>query len=320
MPQVSVILSVYNGEKYLRQAIDSVLAQSFTDFELWLVDDGSTDNSWCVIQSYSDPRIRPLQQENQGVAAAKNAALFGASGRYTAIIDADDWWAPDKLEKQVSLMESDPGITVSGTFVQVVDESGAPLYMEKKQCDPGLIKAGLKHKNQFTHSSVIFRTELAKQCGGYYEKARQYLVDYKLLYQLDALGNSTHIPEALTYYRIVPGSLSTKNDPPRFHEIVHNTLQRGHILDEELEELRQMKAREKRHPAVRKAGYHYYLGRVFLFYNFNRSRALKHFLRALAIWPWHIRSWIYAGMALLWPQRLIQWFYRRYFANSEYML
>ena len=121
MPEVSVIMSVYNGEPYLKDAIKSVLEQSFRDFEFLIVDDGSTDNSVKSIESFKDPRIKLIRQKNTGVAKAKNRALEIAGGKWTAIIDSDDIWYPSKLEKQLQFFEENPDFTYLGHFDMIQD-------------------------------------------------------------------------------------------------------------------------------------------------------------------------------------------------------
>ena len=118
MPLVSVIMPVYNGEKYLAEAIDSILVQTFTDFELLIVDDGSQDNSAEIIRSYvkRDSRIRFFQQEqNEGSANARNRGIANAKGEFIAAMDCDDVSLPERLQKQVDFLESHPEIGALGT-------------------------------------------------------------------------------------------------------------------------------------------------------------------------------------------------------------
>ena len=129
-PAVSVVMPVYNAGPYLREAVESVLGQSFGDLELLCCDDGSTDDSWAVLEGYAaeDPRLRPTRGAgNLGAAEARNVLIRAARGRYLAFLDADDWWMPDKLERQGAFMR-DTGSVFSFTPYEVhnTDLDGAP--------------------------------------------------------------------------------------------------------------------------------------------------------------------------------------------------
>lgn len=320
MPEVSVIMSVYNGEPYLKDAIKSVLEQSFMDFEFLIVDDGSRDNSVKTIESFDDPRIKLIRQENTGVARAKNRALEVARGKWTAIIDSDDIWYLSKLEKQLQFLKENPDFVLAGTFSEIIDKDGHFLYIKKEKTDPQKLKEAFEEKNQFMHSSVIFSTSIARNEGGYYEKVRQYFVDYMLLYQISRHGKITNLAEPLIKYRIVPNSLSAKNDPPEFHRIVRNTLKRGSITEDEYQLLQDIKARKNHNPEWRMANYHYYLGRVFLFYRFDRTLAMYHLGQAVRIYPRFKKAWVFYLMSMTMPKGMITWMYRKYFGDSENML
>src|ERR1039458_5312287 len=124
-PAVSVIMPVYNGEKFLRTAVDSVLWQTFEDWELVVVDDASTDSTPDILADYRDPRIRVLRNEtNRKPAACANRGLAGASGRYIARLDADDVWLPDRLAVQLRYLEAHPEVTLVGSAAHLIDEAG----------------------------------------------------------------------------------------------------------------------------------------------------------------------------------------------------
>lgn len=124
MPQVTVVIPAYNAMTYLPETVSSVLAQSFTDFEVLIINDGSTDHIQAWPATLSDLRIRLISQENQGLPAARNTGIREAKGKYIAFLDADDLWAPTKLEKQVHCLQADSTIGVVYTWTILVDESG----------------------------------------------------------------------------------------------------------------------------------------------------------------------------------------------------
>ena len=139
MPLVSVVMPVYNVEQYIEQAVWSVIDQSYGNFELIIVDDQSPDNSIELIkQKYNDVRIRIIQQKNRGLAGARNTGIRHANGDYIALLDSDDFWQADKLEKQIKLMQANPQCGVSFSASLFVDEAGESLdrlQAPKKKAD-----------------------------------------------------------------------------------------------------------------------------------------------------------------------------------------
>jgi glycosyltransferase involved in cell wall biosynthesis len=124
-PKVSVVMSVYNGEKYLCEAIDSILNQTFENFEFLIVNDGSTDRTLEILQSYRDPRIKVINNErNIGLTASLNKGLKIAKGEYVARMDADDVSFPHRLEQQKAFLDRNPRVAMVGSWAEVIDESG----------------------------------------------------------------------------------------------------------------------------------------------------------------------------------------------------
>lgn len=127
MKKVSVIIPVYKVEKYVAATVESVLAQTYKNFELLIIDDGSPDKSIEICQQFTDHRIRIIRQENRGVAAARNTGIRHAQGEYLAFLDADDLWTPEKLAKHIEHLENSPAVGVSFCRSAFIDESGEPL-------------------------------------------------------------------------------------------------------------------------------------------------------------------------------------------------
>lgn len=144
-PKVSIIMPVYNRGRYLRQAIESVLSQTFQDFELILVDDGSTDNSRAIIKEYpeKDKRIRyAFHEKNRGVSAARNTALSMAQGEWIAIIDSDDAWHPERLEKLLEIIEE--GVFVTDDMLLCFDREGSLIPYKRHFASCGIRSYGEK--------------------------------------------------------------------------------------------------------------------------------------------------------------------------------
>jgi len=177
-PKISVIMSVYNSEKYLREAIESVLNQTFTDFEFIIVNDGSTDNSPKIIKSHNDERIRIINNEkNIGLTKSLNKALKQGKGEYIARQDADDVSLPNRFEMQVKYLESHPEVVLLGTSFYLIDETGEITKKYVVLAKP-TIKDLIK-ENQFSHGSVMVKKEIVDKLGGYNELFR-YSQDYEL--------------------------------------------------------------------------------------------------------------------------------------------
>lgn len=204
-PFVSILLPVYNGEQYLTEALDSVLSQSYTHFELLIINDASTDNTQDILDAYAgkDNRITLYNNgSNFGVAKSLNILLKQAKGSYIARIDADDIWLPGKLEKQIIYLESHPGIYLLGTAKQTIDEQGKLLKgKEKSIFSPEDIKKNILKGNLFCHSSVVFRREILDTIG-YYNENYKNTEDYEYWLRVISTFKVEIFPEVLTCYRL----------------------------------------------------------------------------------------------------------------------
>jgi len=202
-PLVSVIMTVYNGEKYVAAAIESILAQTFTDYEFLIVDDGSGDRSGEIIRSFAenDDRIRFIQFErNLGGANARNHSMMLSSGEYIAAMDCDDVCLPERLGKQVDFLRNNPAIGVLGAGAQVVDEDLGPLYRFDLPEQHALIVFNLFVGSFLIHPTVMMRRELLESVGGY-EPSRRTAVDAELWSRLMWRTRFANLPDRLLLYR-----------------------------------------------------------------------------------------------------------------------
>jgi len=173
---VSILLPVYNGERFLSEAIHSVINQNIQNWELIIINDGSADSSAEIATEFSkmDERIKVFEKEHSGVAKSLNFGLGKATGLYIARIDSDDIWLPEKLEYQVNCLNENPGLFLIGSSVIMIDEAGLPLREQKGfnnrlTLSSPTIRNRLLRNNLFCHSSVIFRYELINIVGKYHE-------------------------------------------------------------------------------------------------------------------------------------------------------
>jgi glycosyltransferase involved in cell wall biosynthesis len=202
-PRVSVVTCAYNGERFLDQAIESILAQTYADFEYIVVDDASTDGSSGVIARYAgrDARLIALRNPlNLNPSGALNQALQVARGEYLAVLDQDDLAHPERLARQVAFLDTHPEVGVVGAQVLMIDPGGRPLRPMAFPTTAGLSRWQILFGSPVLHSAAMMRRALVVQAGGYSEK-QWYVNDYLLLAALLPSTAITNLPDQLTFYR-----------------------------------------------------------------------------------------------------------------------
>ena len=240
-PSVSVVLSVYNGEAYLRSALDSILAQTFRDFEVVCIDDGATDSSPAILAEYAerDDRVRVLTQENQGLSAALNRGLSEARGDLIARMDQDDLSHPERFERMVAVFEHEPDTALVSCNLQIIDGDGQPRRVYDAARDQDLAGWFLLFFNHVGgHSQVMYRRDAALDAGSY-DLAELHTQDYGLWCRLSERGTVRILPEALQSYRFHSASLSRTRRGEQMHYTalvaqrhIENTLGSAPSLDE----------------------------------------------------------------------------------------
>ena len=213
IPLVSVVMSVYNGEKYLREAIDSILNQTFKDFEFIIINDGSTDDTLKIIKSYKDPRIMLTSRENKGLVASLNEGIERARGKYIARMDADDISVSERLQLQVEYLESNPCVGLVGSQVALVGGNGKIINpLISRPVDNKDIRLLLGYGTVITHVAVLFKKELIGKVGGYDEK--YYLAeDHDLWCRMAEVTKVHSLPRVLVYIRTLVEGVSLSGAP-----------------------------------------------------------------------------------------------------------
>lgn len=206
MPAVSVIMPVYNAGGYLRDAVDSILGQTFRDFELLAIDDGSTDGSAAILGSYTDPRVRVLRNEdNRGLVYTANRGLDEARGEYAAIMHADDIALPHRLEAQVRFLERNSGVGVIGSWYRTF---GDRSQLVRPYADHERIAAALLFNAALGHPTVMFRGSLLRATGERYAAEELPAEDWGMWVRLARRTRLANIPDPLLRYRVHPASVT----------------------------------------------------------------------------------------------------------------
>ncbi len=211
-PLVSIVIAAYNAERFLANTIESALAQTYRNFEVCVVDDGSTDDSGVLIESFArrDGRVRIQRQPNRGQAAAKNAGIAMARGSLIAFLDADDMWLPQKLERQVPAM-ADPNVGVCYTDAMFIDERGVLFSRPRPVYYSGRITRRLFLDNFIHFPSTVVKRECFERCGAF-DESLPMGIDWDLWLRISTEYDFVCVPEALLKYRVWPGQMSTKLD------------------------------------------------------------------------------------------------------------
>ncbi len=276
-PPISVLMPVYNAGPYLAEAVESVLAQTFDDFEFIAVDDGSTDRSLATLRRYAtrDPRLRVLSRPNTGIVGALNDGLAVAGGEFIARMDADDVCEPGRFAAQLRYLQTHPDLVAIGCGATMVDPAGRALKAFKPQTDPDLIREGLIAATDIgiIHPTLLVRRAVLERVGGYQQEYK-LVEDFDLFQRLLDEGDLGNLPEPLLRYR--QHAASTNG--------THHVLQRQ-LMDRCLTEHRLRRGlppleRPLEHPPVNQKGDQEILWAYWAVEGGHRWTALRHALRA----------------------------------------
>ena len=210
-PIVTVLMPVYNGQKYIREAIDSILTQTFSNFELLIINDGSTDDSCQIIQSYTDPRIRLVQNEtNLKLIETLNKGIKLSRGQYIARMDCDDKSMSERLAKQIAFMETHLDVGILGTGFCIIDSKGKPSRKVVFPLEHHSLCWDLCFYSPICHPSILIRKNVLLQVGGY-DPEKLHVEDYDLWYRLSKKTKLANLPDILLYLRKHELNISSKN-------------------------------------------------------------------------------------------------------------
>ncbi len=207
-PTVSVVMAACNAAKTIAEAIDSILRQTWQDLELIVINDGSTDATESVINSFHDRRIRLISNErNAGLAISLQRGTGAAMGRFIARMDADDLSHPQRLEKQLAFLDGQPRVGFAGTSIDLIDEQSRVFDQRLRPATDEFLQRELLIWNPFCHGSVIIRTELLRAAGGY-DASFPSAMDFDLWLRLTEHSCAAIMPDVLYSWRIRPDSMT----------------------------------------------------------------------------------------------------------------
>ena len=308
--KITVLMPAYNAGKYIREAIGSVLQQTHKNFELLIVNDGSTDNTVSVVLSFNDPRIVLVNKEHQGIAQALNTGLRLAEGHYVARFDADDICMPDRLEKQFNFLEDHPDYVLTGSDAEYMLENGEFLF--SFGC--------IAHSNEeiqrnmyvycpFIHSSVMYKKHQVIKAGGYNANAHNF-EDYLLWTALAKMGKMQNLREPLIKVRFNPASVTIdeKWRGDRFRKLKRAATTRGAITQQEGDEILAI-IKKQDISKIKEGAYHALCGKKFLADNYQPNKARTHVRKAISIRPLRLDNYLLYMVSYM-PEAFIAWLHK----------
>jgi glycosyltransferase involved in cell wall biosynthesis len=214
-PAISVVMPTYNGERFLRPAIESILNQTFPNFELIIIDDGSTDNTPRILSEFKDTRLTALtNQKNLGIAAATNRGLAAARGEYIALQDHDDISLPHRLQTQLAFLNTHPEIALVGSAAELIDENGIAYDNYHEPENDIELKWEALFRCPISHTSVMMRSRIVSETGGYSpDPSLKVASDYDLLSRIVTRHRVANLSQALVKWRRHPGASMITNEP-----------------------------------------------------------------------------------------------------------
>ncbi|MBL1435595.1 MAG: glycosyltransferase family 2 protein [Rhodobacteraceae bacterium] len=228
MPAASIIVPAYNAEHYLPETLNSLLAQTYTDYEIIVVDDGSTDQTVKKMQAFSDPRLKVIRQSNRGLAGARNSGIAEATGKYIGFCDSDDLWMPRKLEKHIRHLEARPGVGLSFSGSALIDENSLQIGLSQTPKTMGISAKDVLLRNPIGNgSSPVFRRTALQDIAWRpdHEQNRDWWFDEDfrqtediecwMRFVLTTSWKIEGLPEDLTLYRVNASGLSADIEKQR---------------------------------------------------------------------------------------------------------
>lgn len=316
-PVISVLLPVWNGEQYIRTSIQSALSQTFQDFELIILDDGSTDRTKEIVsQEFPDPRIVLKRLPHQGIVAALNEGLRASRGQFIARMDVDDISLPQRLEKQINYLENHPRCGIVGTTYYVMNATGHYTSIYPSLLDPADVHLQLLYRNPLGHGTVMIRGSVLRENGLTYRAQATHYEDFDLWLRCSRVTEIANLAEPLYVWMDHPSSVSGQHQEVMSKETsavisrVFTENEKVELIEKNMRHLLQTRypTRENwsnygtRLPALRRAEYQYHLYRLawILVHQGRCLPASRLFLRSLCLGP---QTYLTRMWGRLWTRR-----------------
>jgi glycosyltransferase involved in cell wall biosynthesis len=303
-PKITVMMPCFNAEHFISDAIQSVLAQTFHDFEFLIINDGSTDRTRELIKSFKDERIVVIDQENQGVAVALNNGLKHAHAPYIARFDADDICYADRLEKQYHFMLSNPECIIVGSGAEYIDNSGNYIFTHFPQFTTHEEIHQLPYNIcPFIHASVMYKKDLIVNIG--YNKNAHSFEDHLLWLQMKHIGRMYNMPDPLISVRLNPGSITMdeRKRSKEFHRIKNKALIEGNINCEDGDRLMAIISNQN-NSKNKEGAYYSLLAKKFLWNNYDPLKARFNMKKAITLNAFDIKDYLLLLISYL-PKNVI---------------
>lgn len=307
---ITVLMPTYNAAEYIREAVDSVLGQTFTNFELLIINDGSTDETAEIALSFTDPRVTVINCEHKGVADSLNTGLKLANAPLIARFDADDICMPTRLETQFNFLQDHPDYVLVGSDAEYILEHGEFLFGFKCIAHSNEeVQKNLYVYCPFIHSAVMYRREAVIKAGGYNIHAHNF-EDYLLWTNLAKMGKMQNLREPLIKVRLNAASatIDEKWRGERFRQLKRQATTRGSITAEEGDELLAIIKRQNVRK-IKEGAYHALCGKKFLANNYQPKKARSHVKQAISIRPLRFDNYLLYLVSFL-PESLVNWLHK----------
>lgn len=308
--KITVLMPAYNAAKYIAEAIWSVLEQTFTDFELLIINDGSTDSTVAEIHKFNDPRIRLIESSHQGIATALNKGLQEAKGNYIARFDADDICYPDRLRIQYNFMIAHPEYILTGTEADYVDMNGEYVFtMKYKAYSNEEIRSLDPTICPFSHVTVMYKKDEVIRAGGYDFHAHTF-EDHLLWLKLIQVGKVCNLPQSCVKVRFNPQSITIdeKWRGRTFSKLKNKYLCKGFVTEEEGERLQQI-IKKQNSDKIRMGSYYSLIAKKYLWDNYDPVKARRFLGKLMRYYPAKPGTYFLYLVSFL-PRNVISLIYR----------
>jgi glycosyltransferase involved in cell wall biosynthesis len=297
-------MCAFNATETIRESIESIVNQTFTDFELIIINDGSTDNTKKILSSIKDPRIVFIEQENQGPSIARNNGIKISRGEYIAILDADDIAFPARLERQYIFLKDNLDYVLIGSNAEVVDRDNNYIYTSNLPLSWEDINKKFPDA-PFYHSSVMYRKSAYQESGGYHILSKLYIFEDAILFnKMKEFGKMANFEDPLIKYRLMPYSASTKSgkEASFVNKICREIIAENNLSEKNQKLLDEIK--RKTDPTERQRLYYLHVAKKYLWNNHQPDKARENILKALKIKPFRVTPIVLFVLSFI-PQNIL---------------